>query len=451
MKKLEYIAAVYLVSWALAPALCAAGVFFRRGDANQDASVDISDCVKVLNTLFLGGPRPGCDDALDLNDDGRIDISDGISGLTFLFGSGGPPPKPFPDCGTDDTDDSLDCASYSQCCLSDEVAVVSVLVKNTDNLPPPKGDALRITLRLQNNANRSGLVTATPRLRSKRFHDFNEVPFASTDVALGAGETRDVTVERGPFLEDTDRKKQYAIGRGGYAVSSVRLECPGGPAATQVNFTGKDFIVGPSETVFTAVVYDPRYFAKIRYTAGAEKYMVQAFTRPCEVFTPNAPGSSTGTYESFPGGFDEMMRIRQIFRVFPGFPATSSAGGFCEQADAYARKVLGLTRDWDIGSQATDPDHHGFDILVGLTQEFGGGATCGWLGTQISGLFDFDLSLKRSQIIAVHEMGHIFGAPHCDPLQGYVMCAGEKHAHYVQQGIFVWHKESLDAMANPYD
>ena len=91
------------------------------------------------------------------------------------------------------------------------------------------------------------------------------------------------------------------------------------------------------------------------------------------------------------------------------------------------------------------------DLLVGLTPAMGGGATCGWLGTQVSGLFDFDLSLKRSQIIVVHEMGHIFGAPHCDPLQGYVMCAGEKHPHYIQRGVFVWHQESVDAMKNPYN
>lgn len=451
MKKLRRLALACLVSSTLAPAFAAEGVFFRRGDTNQDAAFDISDCIKVLNVLFLGELNPGCNDALDLNDDGGLDISDAISGLGFLFGDASPPPTPFPECGTDGTADTLDCASYSQCCLSQAIVVLAVTVKNTEGLLPRKGDALEITLRVQNNADRSGVVLATPRLRSKRFNDFIEVPLATVEVAIRARETKEITVEGGPFIEDADRGKQYAIGLGGYAVSSVRLECPGSQTVTQVNFTGKDFVVAASEVVFTVVVYDQRYLTKIRYTGGAEQYMVQAFTRLTEVFTPDAPGSSTGAYESFPGGFDEMMRIRQMFRVFPGFPASSAAGGFCEQANAYARRVLGLTRDWDIGSQATDPDHHGFDILVGLTQEFGGGATCGWLGTQVSGLFDFDLSLNRSQIIVVHEMGHIFGSPHCDPLQGYVMCAGEKHPHYVQRGIFVWHQVSRDVMANPYD
>ncbi|XXX82467.1 hypothetical protein WMF30_27310 [Sorangium sp. So ce134] len=50
--------------------------------------------------------------------------------------------------------------------------------------------------------------------------------------------------------------------------------------------------------------------------------------------------------------------------------------------------MLGLTRDWDIdelNGNITDPDHHGLDILIGLTPEHGGGAACGWLGVQVSG------------------------------------------------------------------
>lgn len=424
---------------------------YRRGDINQDGTLDISDPSKLLNVLFSGGTAPDCVDAMDLNDDGVVDISDAVYGLAFLFSGGPAPPAPYPDCGVDASADALTCGSYPPCCIAESVAVVSVAASNTDGTAPIKGDALRLRLTLRNDAGHSGFVTVTPRIRSKRFTDFTEVPLGSLEVHLAAGEVKQVTVEGGPFLEDTARGKRYALGRGGYSVSSVRLTCASGVAATRLAFAGRDFNVGASNTVFTVVVYDQQYLNKIRYVAGPERYMEQAFTRLCEVFTPDAPGSTTGAYQSFPGGFDQMMDIQQLFRCFPGFAASSAAGGFCEQADAYARRVLGLTRDWDIGSAPTDPDHHGFDILVGLTQNFGGGATCGWLGTQVSGLFDFDLSLNRSQIIVVHEMGHIFGSPHCDPLQGYVMCAGEKHPHYVQRGIFVWHKVSRDAMQNVYD
>jgi len=295
------------------------------------------------------------------------------------------------------------------------------------------------------------MVQVTPLLRSSRFYDFRDVPVGSMEFEIGPGETKSVVVEGGPFLTDPVRKKEYAIGSGSYSISRILIECEGEPVRTDSIFSGGTFTVSASEAIFTAVVYDAQYFQRIRYFRGAEQYMIDAFTRTCEVFTPSSPGSSTGTYRRYYGGFDEMLGIHQLFRVFPGFQASSQAGGFCEQADAYARTVLGLTRDWDIGSSATDPAHHCFDILVGLTPQFGGGATCGWLGTQISGLFDFDLSLNRSQIIVVHEMGHIFGMPHCDPLQGYVMCAGEKHPHYTQSGIFVWHKDSLDAMWNPYN
>jgi hypothetical protein len=449
MRKLGWV--VCLTAWAMPGVLSAASVPFRRGDANQDAQVDISDFLKVLSVLFLGEQNPGCDAAMDANGDGVVDVSDGLYGLNFLFSGGAAPPEPFVGCGRDDSVGSIGCTSYAPCCLSSAVNVVSVVVKNTDGAAPRKGDGLNVTLTLTNASGHGGLVRVTPRLRSKRFLDFRDVPVGSVEAELGPGETKDVAVQGGPFLGDLVLKKEYAVGRGDYSISSVLLECSEGTTVTDTAFTGADFTVQASTAIFTAVVYDQQYLTRIHYSAGAEQYMIRSFTRVSEVFTPDTPGSSAGTYQRFPGGFDEMLGIHQIFRVFPGFPASSQAGGFCEQAGAYARRVLGLTRDWDIGTQATDPAHHGFDILVGLTPQFSGGATCGWLGVQVSGLFDFDLSLNRSQIIVVHEMGHIFGAPHCDPLQGYVMCAGEKHPHYTQSGVFVWHETSLDAMNNPYN
>ena len=72
-------------------------------DCNSDGRVNIADAVCMLNWLFLGGPEPGCQDAMNFNGDGRLNIADAISGLNFLF-LGGPPPaegvgcQSFPDC-----------------------------------------------------------------------------------------------------------------------------------------------------------------------------------------------------------------------------------------------------------------------------------------------------------------------------------------------------------------
>jgi len=50
-------------------------------------------------------------------------------------------------------------------------------------------------------------------------------------------------------------------------------------------------------------------------------------------------------------------------------------------------------------------------------------------------------------MVLIHEAGHNYGADHCDPIQGFLMCSGEKHEHYTNGGgLFVWHKESLDQM-----
>lgn len=89
---------------------------FRRGDANNNSSVDISDAIGILSFLFLGTFEPTCPDALDVGDDGKIDISDPVRLLGFLFtGAQPPPPPPGPrDCGVDPSDDDLpDCRQRS--------------------------------------------------------------------------------------------------------------------------------------------------------------------------------------------------------------------------------------------------------------------------------------------------------------------------------------------------
>jgi hypothetical protein len=231
-------------------------------------------------------------------------------------------------------------------------------------------------------------------------------------------------------------------------ISGVRVELDGA-TATDVDYAGGAFAIAASNVVFPAVVYDAAYFTEIGWTGSPEEYLERAFTRSSELYDPHGDA-----YQAYAGGFDEMMAIEQRFLVLPGLTASEAAGGFCEQVAAFARGALGLARDWDVDEGQpswTDAEHHGFDYLVGLTPAMGGGAACGWLGVQVSGLFGFDLSLDRSQIILVHETGHLFGAPHCDPLQGYVMCAGEKHDHYQHGGIFVWHKDSRDAMSNRWE
>ncbi|HZN60270.1 MAG TPA: hypothetical protein VFD71_19515, partial [Planctomycetota bacterium] len=84
--------------------------WFIRGDANSDALVDISDCISVLGFLFLGDAPPACSDSADVNDDGEIDISDPVYLLGYLFLGATAPTPPYPEAGTDATDDELLCS-----------------------------------------------------------------------------------------------------------------------------------------------------------------------------------------------------------------------------------------------------------------------------------------------------------------------------------------------------
>jgi hypothetical protein len=89
---------------------------FRRGDADISGVVELTDAVLIFNFLFSGGAPPMCDDSADANDDGSIDLSDGVTDLNWLFLGGPAPPAPGPlACGSDPTDDSLDCEVYASC------------------------------------------------------------------------------------------------------------------------------------------------------------------------------------------------------------------------------------------------------------------------------------------------------------------------------------------------
>lgn len=82
---------------------------FVRGDASGNGIVDISDAVRTLDFLFLGGKIRCCDDALDSNDDGAVDIGDPVFTLNYLFIGGARIPTPFPLAGGDRTVDGLLC------------------------------------------------------------------------------------------------------------------------------------------------------------------------------------------------------------------------------------------------------------------------------------------------------------------------------------------------------
>ena len=67
---------------------------YRRGDANGDATIDISDGVFVLLWRFSGGAEPECLDAADTNDDDQHDLTDAVFLLNHLFQGGPGPPAP---------------------------------------------------------------------------------------------------------------------------------------------------------------------------------------------------------------------------------------------------------------------------------------------------------------------------------------------------------------------
>ena len=94
----------------------AAETWFRRGDANADGELNLTDAVFTLGVLFLGEAAPTCSDAADADDNGEVQLTDAVFTLNYLFLGGGPLPTPGSEsCGTDPSRDRLDCRSYTRC------------------------------------------------------------------------------------------------------------------------------------------------------------------------------------------------------------------------------------------------------------------------------------------------------------------------------------------------
>jgi hypothetical protein len=85
------------------------GERFVRGDADADGGLTLTDALRILAYLFLGGEGDVCADRADTNDSGTVEISDAIYLLNYLFLGGPRVPPPFSEPGFDTTLDALDC------------------------------------------------------------------------------------------------------------------------------------------------------------------------------------------------------------------------------------------------------------------------------------------------------------------------------------------------------
>ena len=92
---------------------------FRRGDANLDEHVNISDAVFVLTYIFRQGDASRCPDAADVNDDGTVNLADAVVLLAHLFTDVSPLPQALAatmgTCAFDATPDELPACRYDPC------------------------------------------------------------------------------------------------------------------------------------------------------------------------------------------------------------------------------------------------------------------------------------------------------------------------------------------------
>tara|TARA_R110002051_G_scaffold324970_1_gene424905 strand:+ start:93410 stop:94453 length:1044 start_codon:yes stop_codon:yes gene_type:complete len=334
----------------------------------------------------------------------------------------------------------LSCSNKEENTNSSNFDITELSILNSSGTTPKKGDPIILTISLENKGTDVEEVEVIPLLSSNRFSDFQDVKLKGKKVMLAAGEKTSITINAGPFIHDKSTDKHYALGSGEYVISSILIN-----EKVDKDFSGKTFSITSSNSILVPVLFDPVYLTKIGYAGGIEAYLEKAFTRKVELY-------ENETYTTFLGGLDEMMDINHIFYVIEtkNVEQVDEEGGKCEKALALAKEELGLANNWN-GPVGTQKANHGFDYLMALSRDSFGGVACGWLNVQVTGVFDFDLSLERSQILVIHETSHLLGSPHCDPLQSYVMCAGEKHQKYIDEGTYVYNIVSRNQMSNKFD
>ncbi|MBI4606688.1 MAG: hypothetical protein HY721_32390 [Planctomycetes bacterium] len=93
---------------------------FHRGDADDNGKLELTDAIRILGFLFLGGVAPICFDAGDADDNGQLQLTDAIRILGFLFLGAAPPASPGPPtepCGPDAAleDPDILCIEYTSC------------------------------------------------------------------------------------------------------------------------------------------------------------------------------------------------------------------------------------------------------------------------------------------------------------------------------------------------
>ena len=91
---------------------------FRRGDADDNGQVQLTDAVNILGFLFQGTAIPTCMEAADADNNDQVQLTDAVRILGFLFQGSAAPVDPGPvACGPDPDGDSdtLDCGEFLSC------------------------------------------------------------------------------------------------------------------------------------------------------------------------------------------------------------------------------------------------------------------------------------------------------------------------------------------------
>lgn len=217
----------------------------------------------AVSLSFLGAFSFGCGDAQSVEDDEKRNSSSGGSatgasgGASSDDASGGAPSlletTGGAASGGQETGAGGTTIAEPDPCEAKEGSLVaeliSLTVSNAAGGEPRKGEGLVFEITLRNVGEGVGDISVMPRLKSHRFSDYDDVPAGTASGTLCEGESV-FTLEVGPFLDDEERGKHYALGSGDYSVTGLELSGQQERVPSDV-----DFNIATSGALLVPVIY----------------------------------------------------------------------------------------------------------------------------------------------------------------------------------------------------
>ncbi len=322
---------------------------------------------------------------------------------------------------------------------------LSIQKYSVTNSPIPKGEAVRMTITVENSGNADAIaVYAKFYVSSDKYDDFMNVTSDQQGHYLGhiiAGRSRTFTVFLGPTINEA----KHALNKGQFYITRAEVWASN---ADLVALENKEYFyvdhlnTDGNHNILAVLYYDQAFLDRYADNVGTDAAVMikDSLTKPI-YYDPDPSNPPTGKWITFTSLFSTVITP---LLVKTWNPTSSEPFSLLNEVKNTAGTDLSLsTGAWEVlpnKSKGTSPKNHGYDLLIGVTGKISSTSTVGAtdnLGNAIvtmggwlfMNLFPLSLSYDEQLLLFLHELHHTYGAWHLVSA-GYVMSSSRGPKYY---------------------